>query len=111
MSADYEAIRARLDAVQHAGHAGLSRKDQDKAWRDLYSHAPDDLRMLLDDITARAEEHARRYRALYVAATKTRVQLAETRRLLSEAKTNRDQLQAELDARDLADLPMGGATA
>ena len=92
MSADYEAIRARLDAViyGHTAQSGVSPSEYLAAEAALIDHASDDIGSLLDHVD-------------HLATT-----LAETRGLLSEVKTERDALRAELD--DLAQLPMGGAS-
>ena len=113
-----------LSAVRERYTRALSAKPSKGPYTEagitaLYDSACD-VPDLLAHIARLTEDHARIYRALYVAATKTRVQLAETRGQLSEIKTQRDERSAALKAEnarlraelaDLAQLPMGGDAA
>lgn len=76
---DLTAIRARLDAVIYGrtAQSGVSPSEYLAAEAALIDHASDDIGVLLDHVD-------------HLTTT-----LAETRGLLSEAKTARDQLQAE----------------
>ena len=129
MSCDIDAIKARLDAARFAAHAGMSLSEEAAAWKDLNDHAAGDIAFLLEAldetrerlVTVRHEldmaretqqsvrvaydklaNMDRAFQSLYTSAVTTRAENAVLRGQV-------DDPRAELDARDLDDLPMGGA--